>query len=209
MASTTPTEPNNEVYDYVYLKDVIAQEMSPSSFLQPALDAQAIAARTYAYWHINATGSLNNSNQHHVFLPYRYQQFADTERGKVDSAVANRYYMSYHRDFFNGFRTVSADEPIFSEFSSDAYQQSLTHVEQNPRHPYLLGVEDPISFHPDIPPLIVATNAHQRGLSQNGAGRWARASSSFRCDPAPRPVNRCPAYPILHGRCGGTMPSKS
>jgi len=35
--------------DNRYLRDVIAQEMSPSSFLQPALDAQAIAARTYAY----------------------------------------------------------------------------------------------------------------------------------------------------------------
>ncbi len=187
--------PDNNVYGYAYLKDVIAQEMSPSSFLQPALDAQAIAARTYAYWHINATGRLNNSNQHHVFLPYRYQQFADADQRKIDSAVANRYYMSYHRSFFNGFRTVPADEPIFSEFSTDAYQQSRTHAEQNPRHPYLLGVEDPLSFHPDIPPLIAATNAHQRGLSQNGAGRWARASTSFRCDPAPAPCEPPPSVP--------------
>jgi hypothetical protein len=50
-------------------------------------------------------------------------------------------------------------------------------------------VADPISSHPDVP-----SEGHGHGLSQGGAGRWARGSSSYRCDPYPAP---CPVPPSV------------
>lgn len=163
-----------------YLRDVVAQEMSPSLFDPVAIRAQAIAARTYAYWHIKAASAIDNSTQFQAFIPRAYDQFSADEKSVIDTALADRFYMSFRNDFFNGLRTVSQDEPIFSEFSADAYLQTVTHSQQNPRHPYLLGVQEPINYDPAIPAIIAITNAHQRGMSQNGASRWARGTSSYR-----------------------------
>jgi hypothetical protein len=164
-----------------YLRDVLPREMGPALFHPAALRAQAVAARTYALWHIQAGSTINNSIEFQAFVPRFYDTLSSTEKGLVDAALAPpRYYMSYHIPFANGFRTVQVDEPIFSEFSADAYLQTLTHPQQNPRHPYLLGVQDPISYDPAIPGIVSGGNAHQRGMSQNGAGRWARGSSSYR-----------------------------
>lgn len=163
-----------------YLRDVVAQEMSPSLFDPVAIRAQAIAARTYAYWHIKAASAIDNSTQFQAFIPRAYDQFSAGEKSVIDTALADRFYMSFRNDFFNGLRTVSQDEPIFSEFSADAYLQTVTHSQQNPRHPYLLGVQEPISYDQAIPAIIAITNAHQRGMSQNGASRWALGTSSYR-----------------------------
>jgi hypothetical protein len=39
-------------------------------------------------------------------------------------------------------------------------------------------------------------NGHGHGLSQNGAGRWARGSESYRCDPHPAPCEPPPDPPL-------------
>lgn len=82
-----------------YLRDVVAQEMSPTIFRQSALTAQAIAARTYAYWHVRVDnvqpGTINNSNAYQVFVPYRYDTFNASERVAIDAALQQRLYMSY------------------------------------------------------------------------------------------------------------------
>lgn len=177
-----------------YLRDVIAQEMSPTSFLPSALGAQAIAARTYAYWHIRTDsvqpGPINNSNGYQVFLPYRYDQFNDAERAAIDAALQQRFYMSYHHSYsvniYGQNLTLSESDPVFAEFFADAPAQTVN----NTTFSYLTGVEDPISTHPDVTAL-----GHGHGLSQNGAGRWARGSSSYRCNPAPAPCQPTPSTP--------------
>lgn len=137
-----------------YLRDVIAQEMSPTSFLPPALAAQAIAARTYAYWHIRTDsiqpGAIDNSNGYQVFLPYRYDQFNDAERTAIDAALQQRFYISYHQSYsvniYGQNLTLSASDPVFAEFFADAPAQTAS----NATFSYLTGVEDPISTHPDV-----------------------------------------------------------
>ncbi|MEZ4664757.1 MAG: SpoIID/LytB domain-containing protein [Caldilineaceae bacterium] len=174
------TEANNR-----YLRDVVAQEMSPSVFPQTALNSQAIAARTYAYWHIRTEvetpGAIDNSSAYQVFLPYRYDQFSNDEQTTIDIALQSRYYMAYWEPYLINIYgqdiNLSESDPIFAEFTADV--RELTHA--NTTFPYLTSVEDPISSHPSVPDVY----GHGRGLSQRGAGRWARGSESFRCDPHP------------------------
>ena len=152
-----------------YLRDVVAQEMSPGIFEPTAIRAQVIAARTYAYWHIKAGSTINNSTGFQVFLPRAYDQFSQQQKAIIDVAMVDRHYMSIEAN----------DLPIFSEFSADAYLQTKPYPTPG-AHPYMKSVPDPISYDPAIPNIITNTNAHQRGMSQNGAGRWARGSSSYR-----------------------------
>jgi hypothetical protein len=171
-----------------YLRDVVPQETSPALFHATAVGAQAVAARTYAYWHIKTDaitpGSINNSSAYQVFVPYRYDTFAQGERASVDAALQGRYYLSNISDYtvnlYGHTVNLTAEDPIFAEFFADRPLETLS----NPPHPNLVGVADPISSHPDVPE---AGPGH--GLSQGGAGRWARGSSSYRCDPYPAP---CP-----------------
>ncbi len=174
-----------------YLRDVVAQEMSPTIFRQSALTAQAIAARTYAYWHVRIDdiqpGTINNSNAYQIFIPYRYDTFSASERGKIDTALQQRLYMSYRVpytvDIYSRNVNLSETDPIFAEFFREIPVQTIA----NPPFPYLLSVQEPISFHPDI-----SQEGHGHGMSQRGAGRWARGSASYRCDPAPAPCDPAP-----------------
>jgi hypothetical protein len=172
---------------------VVPAETSPALFHPTAVGAQAIAARTYAYWHIKTDdvtpGSINNSSAYQVFVPYRYDTFAQGERASVDAALQGRYYLSNISDYtvnlYGHTVNLTAEDPIFAEFFADRPLETLN----NPPHPNLVGVADPISSHPDVP-----YDGHGHGLSQNGAGRWARGSSSYRCDPYPAP---CPVPPSV------------
>ena len=163
-----------------YLLDVIPQEMG--TYYHPtALQAQAIAARTYAYWHIDQGYAVNNSNSYHVFVPLKFESLPPatatitatepcgleslgTARELVCTAVAPRYYIAYGD-------SSDDDQPAFTEFTGDVFART----ESNPADragtpsPYLLGVQDPISTACD------ANNyGHGHGMSQKGASRWAR-----------------------------------
>ena len=46
-----------------YLLDVVPKEVSVEAFHPTAIQAQAIAARSYAYWHIRQGSTINNSTQ--------------------------------------------------------------------------------------------------------------------------------------------------
>lgn len=142
-----------------YLRDVVTKEMSVSAFHATALRAQAIAARTYLYSQVLLNNQIDNSTQYQVFVPRAYDALSPTDRGKVDAAVAQRLYMSYGNDLF----------PIVSMFFADVPLRTRSGTA-----PYLVSVEDPISSHPEITP-----DGHEYGMSQKGAGRWARGNRSF------------------------------
>lgn len=164
-----------------YLLDVVPQEMGPSGHHPLALQAQAIVARTYAYCAIhaweqpgggegdpywgNCLREINNSNSFQVFVPYHFDTLTSANQQAVQDAVAEVAYL------------VDAEEtergPIFAEFSADAYLRTAAGD-----YDYLRSVEDPISYDLAIPGIISATGAHQRGMSQNGANRWAWGNSS-------------------------------
>ncbi|MBI5564579.1 MAG: hypothetical protein HY870_06780 [Chloroflexi bacterium] len=156
-----------------YLLDVVPQELG--TYYDPtALQAQAIAARTYAYWHIRDGSAINNSVAFQAFIPYRFESLnpaADPDNASdpcistnlnadqqlVCNAVALRYYVSYEVPPDN-------DIPAFTEFSSDVVGRTASGSQS-----YLRAVDDPISAACD------ANNyGHYRGMSQEGASRWAR-----------------------------------
>jgi hypothetical protein len=147
-----------------------------------AIEAQAIAARSFAYFEIEhpicADGeeTINNSTEDQVYLPFMYATLPIADYNEiVDEAVAPRYYMSYSSNINACGASLTPQEPIFSEFSSDAYLATVDHPERA-KYPYMQGVPDPISSHPEVAQIVESEQPHQRGLSQNGASRWANGN---------------------------------
>ncbi|MBK7201924.1 SpoIID/LytB domain-containing protein [Candidatus Amarolinea dominans] len=162
-----------------YLLDVVPSEVSVEAFHPTAIQAQAIAARSYAYWHINQGSTINNSTQFQVFVPYAFEVLPPTtfpdnsgdpcasnnlndDQRIVCSAVAPRHYISYGT-------YPNDDLPAFTEYFADIPNRTL-----NGGQPYLIAVDDPISSHPDI-----VQDGHGHGMSQKGASRWARGNLSY------------------------------
>lgn len=156
-----------------YLLDVVPREMYPHFYQPTALTAQAVASRSYAYYWNNEGWTLGNSTNYQVFVPYTFEQFPvfntpnnnsapcqstnlNSYQQIVCNAVSQRRYLSY-----------SNDEPAQTEFSSDAY--GVTVEGTGEASAYLLSVQDPISTACDSDGL-----SHGRGMSQEGASRWAR-----------------------------------
>lgn len=158
-----------------YLLDVVPQEMG--TYYHPvALQAQAIAARSYAYWHIHQGSTINNSTQFQAFIPYKFESLPpvtfpnnpgdpcasnnlNNNQRIICGAVAPRHYISYGT-------YPNDDLPAFTEFSADVWGRT-----DPGSQPYLVAVDDPISTGCD------ANNfGHGRGMSQEGASRWARGN---------------------------------
>ncbi len=158
-----------------YLLNVVPREMGPSGHHDLGLRSQAIAARSYAYCAIrhsqgliswsNCNREINNSNSFQVFIPYTFDTLSSSEQARIQDAVADPLYMLDAAANNRG--------AIFAEFSADAYLETSPGDDS-----YLTGVSDPISYDPAILGIIDTTSAHQRGMSQNGANRWAWGNSS-------------------------------
>ncbi len=169
------TNPATVPIETDYLLDVVPQELPP--YYQPiAVQAQAIAARSYAYWHIRQGSTINNSTQFQAFIPYKFESltpvtFPDNPENPCAStnlnnnqriicgAVAPRHYISYGT-------YPNDDLPAFTEFSADVWGRTVAGSQ-----PYLVAVDNPISTGCD------ANNfGHGHGMSQEGASRWARGN---------------------------------
>lgn len=166
-----------------YLLDVVPAETSPSQgFRLTMLKAQAIAARSYAYFFEDNNLDLENHANHQTFIPYQFDRLgyfitfepAPCEPGlsqlnqfqqTICGAVASRRYISYN------WGGSGAELPTFAEYTADVRNRTL---DGDPLYPYLLSVDDPISSHPDIILL-----GHGHGLSQKGASRWEYGNLSF------------------------------
>ena len=165
-----------------YLLDVVPQEVSVEAFHPTAIQAQAIAARSYAYWHIRQGSTINNSTQFQVFVPYAFEALPsaaspnfpnnpsnpcastnlNADQRIVCNAVAPRHYIAYGA-------YPNDDLPAFTEYFADIRNRTVSGGQ-----PYLIAVDDPISSHSDI-----VNDGHGRGMSQKGASRWARGNLSY------------------------------
>lgn len=162
-----------------YLLDVVPKEVSVGAFHPTAIQAQAIAARSYAYWHINQGSTINNSTQFQVLVPYAFEVLLPTtfpdnsgdpcastnlnnDQRIVCGAVTSRHYISYGS-------YPNDDLPAFTEYFADIRNRTVSGGQ-----PYLIAVDDPISSHPDI-----VNDGHGHGMSQKGASRWARGNLSY------------------------------
>lgn len=145
-----------------------------------ALAAQAIAARSYAYYKIDRGLAIDNSaSGNQVFLPYKFESLnpnnispdnpgnpclsTNLSAGQqiICAAVAPRQYMTYG--------APPGDRPAFTEFTADVRGATRTHPNQATLFPYLLGVDDPISTTCDAND----DGFNLAGLSSEGASRWA------------------------------------
>lgn len=163
-----------------YLLDVVPQEIIADASHPMAVQAQAIAARSYAYSTALVYGTINNSTDFQAFIPYKFESLLPTafpdnpgdpcastnlnaNQKRVCDAVAPSYYISYGTASDPG-------APAFSEFFGDIPNRTL-----DGGLPYELSVADPISSHPDI-----IQDGHGHGMSQHGASRWAYGNLGYR-----------------------------
>jgi hypothetical protein len=181
-----------------YLLDVVSQEMNPWIYSeQVALDAQAIAARSFLGWYINnAPGGYDNSNNRQVFIPFKFDSLnpsaeplepaivdpcstgsLNDQQHLICGTIASRFYIARGYNNPNSY-------PAFAEFTSDV----KTMTRNNPdltSFPYLASVLDPISTACDSADV----GANLDGMSQKGANRWARGHECSRVGAPPAQGN--------------------
>lgn len=177
-----------------YLLDVVPKEMDPRHYHRWAEVAQAVAARSFAYYWANEGYNIWNSTDHQVFVPYTFEHWLGPnypdnpenpcQSGNLNAAqrivcnsVAYRYYLTAPYD---------SDEPIKAEFSADVYGWT-----EPGDQPYLQSVQDPISTACDAD-----SPAHGRGMSQEGASRWARGDQCSQTDNGSIPWSVLWKYPV-------------
>jgi hypothetical protein len=134
-----------------YLRNVVPQELDPGH-VGSSVRAQAIAARTFAYWKIGSVGTLNNSTQFQAYIPYRYDALSAAQKSIVDQAVAGQVYMSLPND----------TAPIHAHFGQDNDMWTTAGGTT-----YLKAVYDPISQYEGT-----ASGTGNGGMGSKAAGRW-------------------------------------
>lgn len=153
-----------------YLLDVVPQEMG--LFYHPnAIQAQAVAARTYALNNILNNRAINNSISFQAFVPGKFESLGGTP-DNVDAACASTNLSRNQRLVCDAvlpvrYLTVIEDLPMFAEFAADWTLRTKTGSRAG-----LVAVDDPISGACDANDF-----GHGRGMSQEGASRWARGDS--------------------------------
>jgi hypothetical protein len=150
-----------------YLLDVVPQEMG--LFYHPnALRAQAVAARTYAFNNILNGRNINNSISFQAFIPGKFESLGP-QPANADSACAS-LNLSRNQQLVCEvvlpvrYLTVIEDLPMFAEFAADWTLRTKAGSRAG-----LVAVDDPISSACDANDF-----GHGRGMSQEGASRWAR-----------------------------------
>lgn len=162
----TPTDP----YDYddslitvnlqeEYLPAVLAREIGTAD--DEAIEAQAIASRSYALHQIDVQGGeLWNSSNHQVFAPKSEIPTAD-QRDAVQDTAGMLLVCGERSNCFDG----RVGMPIWAEFSNGhAGGGEFTIASPQAQHPYLISVWDPIH---------TSTNGHGRGMDHEAAKLWA------------------------------------
>lgn len=115
--------------------------------------AQAIAARTYAYWQIGPTNkTLDNSSSKQTYIPYSYDYLSADGKAKINQAVAGQVYLSL----------PGSTDPIAAYFTQDNDAWTASGSTS-----YLKSVYDPISRQEgrDLGHTL-------GGMGQKAAGRW-------------------------------------
>jgi hypothetical protein len=156
---------NGETVQLGYLHNVTPHEIAIEVSSQgnkplSSVQAQAIASRTYAYYHINVGSTIDNSVNKQVYIPYRYHKLTSAQRQRVNEAVSGVFYMT----------AAGSTTPIRAHFGQDNDDWT-----QNGGQSYLISVYDPISyaFGQDI-------GTDNGGMSSRGCSRWGFGHTSSR-----------------------------
>jgi len=148
-----------------YLHNVVPHEIaievsSQDNKALSALQAQAIAARTFAYYETFApldpdvTKRIDNSATKQVYIPFRYDALSIAQQQRVGGAVAGGYYMTLPGGLL----------PIQAHYGMDNDEWTAS---------YLKSVYDPINA-----AYGLDKGTGWGGMSSKGASRWGFGHTS-------------------------------
>ncbi len=191
-----------------YLINVVPREMNTepesvggSDFHPEALRAQAIVARTYALNKIAAGGEIDNSTNNQVFVPRVFDRldlaadykgsYKEWTRSENPCTATNADLSETQREVCTALNDklyisiAGQNKPAFTEFSADPERFASGDYKTTEAGGILRSVSDPISqkCFPKPAPNGALTFGHGRGMTQNGASRWARGDM---CSTGPR-----------------------
>jgi hypothetical protein len=132
-----------------YVKRVVPHEVYPS-WPAETLKAQAVAARTYAWYHLRQAALTGRSYDVTDWVNFQYM--CDTTVSSTNQAV----------NATAGEVLAYGHAPILAMFSAE----NSSPTRSNPNAAYLQAIEDPVSFGQTL-------YGHGYGLGQWGAQRWA------------------------------------
>jgi len=181
-----------------YLRDVLPREMdvAHNTHTLASLQAQALAARSYADFRLRLFGEMDNSVNFQVFIPNAYELYDPSATEIIESAVTSTsgQYLSHN------------SQAIDAQFASDSINRTATclNADFTQCHSYLLAVEDPISAWQLPQPECEAINNGNAsvddpatpineigkvwGMSQKGAIRWSKGNHCAAGGDLPWPV---------------------
>ena len=198
-----------------YLLDVVPQEMMAGA-PQPALKAQTVAARAYAYQHITSESDINNSIQYQAFIPSRFEKLqVGVALDNSDDLCASTNLNSTQTNVCNAVNETGSEflaygtehNPVNAEFRAengnptnpcpDGQGNCPPEGENCPglvqpgfepsEYPHLKGVVDPIS----VGRVRTQSDCNSVGLNQRGAMRWAIGNTC-----APGEGDNCTPWPV-------------
>jgi CSLREA domain-containing protein len=167
-----------------YLLDVLPREMNVKEnfYTLASLQAQAIAARSYADYRDRLSGDMNNSVEFQIFIPNAYELYHPPSKALVYEAVTST----------QGLFLSHVGSSIDAQFASDSILRTAKCLNDDftQCYSYLVRVDDPISGwnltnpacdaknngnltmdDPDTPDWIDVGKVW--GMSQKGAIRWS------------------------------------
>ncbi|MCB0208809.1 MAG: hypothetical protein KDJ52_05755 [Anaerolineae bacterium] len=159
---------------------MVAREAFPQNLSAVAVEANAMAARSFTYRHIQVGSTIDNSTSKHLFIPYYFEWLNPTitpnnpanvcnstnlnlAQQKVCNGTAHRYYVSYGT-------APNDDLPAITQYFTDIRNQTVAGAQ-----PFEVSVPDPISSDPAI-----TQSGHGQGLSQRGASRWGYGNMGYK-----------------------------
>lgn len=156
-----PGDPQHGIDYNRYLRDVTPVEVaiavaSRNNKPLSTVKAQAIATRTYTYFHHGQI--INNSNQYQVFVPYSFDRLTLPQQQRVNEAVHDVWYMSLSN-------STDAIAALYGADNGAITSQGAL--------PYLKSVPDPISAD-----YGSANGTLNGGMSSRGASRWGFGHTS-------------------------------
>lgn len=170
-----------------YLIDVVSGEMDPEQgYHRVALQAQAIAARSYVLYHIRTIGVINNSIHYQLFVPYRFDRLGLQRSEQLDNPFPVNANPCTGR-VLNSFQTIvcqavaprqyitetDSTDAGHAEFSADWRDATVNagDIRRTVQEPISTGTQSSA----DLCGVFdrVQTISHGRGMTQWGASRWA------------------------------------
>ncbi|MCB0046831.1 MAG: hypothetical protein KDD92_15510 [Caldilineaceae bacterium] len=167
---------DNAYYAYPYLWDLVTTELGvylkggsslPDNGNVPlaAIEAQAIASRTFTYHRDEYVGVIDNSTRYHAYIPFSYEVLLDeSQKEDVRNGTLRRFYLTESNTSYPIDAQYGADSP-------DPTVEGLPTLVSDIN--YLQSVADPISAAEGI------LSGNGQGLSSRGSRRWSYGYQSW------------------------------